>query len=282
MKRRLAYFPWGVGFAAFFSLSGLVVAVQQPGGVPRNYHYQIVKTYPHDSSAYTQGLIYLDGFLYESTGLSGRSSVRKVDIETGRSLQQYAVLPEYFAEGLTGWGSDLIQLTYQTQTGFVYDRATLKLKSSFPYTGEGWGLTHDGKRLIMSDGTSTLRFLDPNSFRETGRIVVRDRGQPVRDLNELEYVRGEVYANVWHTDRIARISPATGDVVGWIDLKNLLKPGDILPSTPMAGEAVLNGIAYDVAKDRLFVTGKLWPKLFEVKIVPQVNRGLANRQCSSQ
>ena len=176
-------------------------------------------------------------------------------------------LSEYFAEGLTGWGSDLIQLTYQSQTGFVYDRATLKLKSSFPYTGEGWGLTHDGKRLIMSDGTSTLRFLDPNSFRETGRIVVRDRGQPVRDLNELEFVRGEIYANVWHTDRIARISPATGDVVGWIDLKNLLKPGDISPSTPMAAEAVLNGIAYDVAKDRLFVTGKLWPKLFEVKIV---------------
>jgi glutamine cyclotransferase len=175
----------------------------------------------------------------------------------------------YFAEGLTGWGADLIQLTYQSHTGFVYDRATLKLKSSFSYSGEGWGLTHDGKRLIMSDGTSTLRFLDPNSFRETGRIVVRDLGQPVRDLNELEYVRGEVWANVWHTDRIARISPATGDVVGWIDLKNLLKPGDILPSTPMAGEAVLNGIAYDLAKDRLFVTGKLWPKLFEVKIVPR-------------
>ncbi|HVQ63305.1 MAG TPA: glutaminyl-peptide cyclotransferase, partial [Terriglobia bacterium] len=170
MRCRLARVPWGVGLAAVFGLSGLVMAAQQSGSVPRNYRYEIVKTYPHDSSAYTQGLIYLDGFLYESTGLSGRSSVRKVDIENGRSLQQYAVLPEYFAEGLTGWGSDLIQLTYQSQIGFVYDRATLKLKSSFPYTGEGWGLTHDGKRLIMSDGTSTLRFLDPNSFRETGRI----------------------------------------------------------------------------------------------------------------
>jgi len=269
VRCRPAYVPWGVGLAAVFGVSGLVMAVQQRGSVPRTYRYEIVKTYPHDSSAYTQGLIYLDGFLYESTGLSGRSSVRKVDIESGRSLQQFAVLPEYFAEGLTGWGSDLIQLTYQSQIGFVYDRATLKLKSSFPYTGEGWGLTHDGKRLIMSDGTSTLRFLDPNSFRETGRIVVRDGGQPVRDLNELEFVRGEIYANVWHTDRIARISPASGDVIGWIDLKNLLKPGDILPSTPMAGEAVLNGIAYDVAKDRLFVTGKLWPKLFEIKIVPR-------------
>jgi len=236
------------------------MAVQQSGSVPRNYRYEILKTYPHDSSAYTQGLIYLDGFLYESTGLSGRSSVRKVDIETGRSLQQYAVLPEYFAEGLTGWGSDLIQLTYQTQTGFVYDRATLKLKSSFPYTGEGWGLTHDGKRLIMSDGTSTLRFLDPNSFRETGRIVVRDRGQPVRDLNELEYVKGEVFANVWQTDYVARIDPASGKVNGYIDLRGLLTDRE------RESTDVLNGIAYDEAGDRLFITGKLWPRVFEVRI----------------
>src|SRR5262245_26930893 len=248
---------------------GLCVGGQTPPTSPRNYGYRIVKSYPHDPSAYTQGLIFVDGALYESTGLEGRSSLRKVDLETGRPVQQYAVLSEYFAEGLTNWGANLIQLTYQTQTGFVYERATLKLKSSFPYTGEGWGLTHDGKRLIMSDGTSTLRFWDPTSFRETGRVMVRDRGQPVKDLNELEFVRGEIFANVWHSDRIARILPATGDVVGWIDLKNLLKPGDISPSTPMAGEAVLNGIAYDPVKDRLFVTGKLWPKLFEVKIVPR-------------
>jgi len=264
VRCRLARVPWGVGLAAVFGLSGLVMAVQQSGSVPRNYRYEIVKTYPHDSSAYTQGLIYLDGFLYESTGLSGRSSVRKVDIESGRSLQQFAVLPEYFAEGLTGWGSDLIQLTYQTQTGFVYDRATLKLKSSFPYTGEGWGLTHDGKRLIMSDGTSTLRFLDPNSFRETGRIVVRDRGQPVRDLNELEYVRGELLANVWQSDRIARISVADGRVTGWIDLTGLLPKSD-----RSSGDAVLNGIAWDSVGDRLFVTGKLWPSLFEIQLVPK-------------
>jgi len=272
MRPQLAY----AGFAASLAIAGissalamLAVGLQQTDPTPRNYGYQIVKAYPHDPSAFTQGLIYRDGFLYESTGITGRSSVRKVDLETGRPTQQYIVLPEYFAEGLTDWGSTLVQLTYQTQTGFVYDRATLAVKSSFPYAGEGWGLTHDGKRLIMSDGTSTLRFLDPVSFREIGRLAVRDRGQPVNYLNELEYVRGEIYANVWHTDRIARISPATGAVVGWIDLRNLLKPGEIPPSAPMAGEAVLNGIAYDAARDRLFVTGKLWPKLFEVKIVPR-------------
>jgi len=179
------------------------------------------------------------------------------------------VVSQYFAEGLTNWGADLIQLTYQTQTGFVYERATLKLKSSFPYTGEGWGLTHDGKRLIMSDGSSTLRLWDPMTFREIGRLSVRDRGQAVEDLNELEFVQGEIYANVWHTDRIARISPATGEVTGWIDLKNLLKPGEISAVPPLANEAVLNGIAYDATKDRLFVTGKLWPRLFEIKLVPR-------------
>jgi glutamine cyclotransferase len=247
----------------------LCVAIQQPASAPRNYGYRVVKSYPHDPSAYTQGLIYIDGALYESTGLQGRSTLRKVDLETGRPVQQYSVLSQYFAEGLTNWGTDLIQLTYQTQTGFVYERATLRLKSSFPYTGEGWGLTHDGKRLIMSDGTSTLRFWDPVTFREIGRLAVRDRGQPLNDLNELEFVQGEIYANVWHTDRIARISPATGAVTGWIDLKNLLKPGEISAGSPLTNEAVLNGIAYDAAKDRLFVTGKLWPRLFEIKLVPR-------------
>jgi glutamine cyclotransferase len=259
----------GIKLVLLVIVCSVCLGVQQQPSTPRNYGYRIVKAYPHDPSAYTQGLIYVDGALYESTGLEGRSTLRKVDLETGRAVQQYAVLSQYFAEGLTFWGADLIQLTYQTQTGFVYERATLKLKSSFPYTGEGWGLTHDGKRLIMSDGTSTLRFWDPVTFREVGRLVVRDRGQPVKDLNELEYVQGEIYANVWHTDRIARISPRTGDVTGWIDLKNLVKPGDIGVAPPLANEAVLNGIAYDPAKDRLFVTGKLWPRLFEIKLVAQ-------------
>jgi glutamine cyclotransferase len=245
----------------------LCLGGQATPSTPRNYGYRIIKSYPHDPSAYTQGLIFVDGALYESTGLEGRSSLRKVDLETGRPVQQYPVVSQYFAEGLTNWGPNLIQLTYQTQTGFVYERATLKLKSSFPYTGEGWGLTHDGKRLIMSDGTSTLRFWDPVTFREIGRLAVRDRGQPLKDLNELEYVQGEIYANVWHTDRIARISPTSGVVTGWIDLKNLLKPGEITAGQPLAGEAVLNGIAYDASRDRLFVTGKLWPRLFEIKLV---------------
>ena len=260
----------GVRLAVFFfACAALCAGSQQRASAPRNYGYRIVKTYPHDPAAYTQGLIYVDGALYESTGLQGRSTLRKVDLETGRPVQQYAVVSQYFAEGLTNWGADLIQLTYQTQTGFVYERATLKLKSSFPYTGEGWGLTHDGKRLIMSDGSSTLRLWDPMTFREIGRLSVRDRGQAVDDLNELEFVQGEIYANVWHTDRIARISPATGEVTGWIDLKNLLKPGEIVAVPPLANEAVLNGIAYDATKDRLFVTGKLWPRLFEIKLVPR-------------
>jgi glutaminyl-peptide cyclotransferase len=260
-------------FLAFVLLVGFEVHLGSAGQTrevsPRTYGYQIVKSYPHDPSAFTQGLLYRDGYLYESTGISGRSTLRKVDLESGRVLQQYTVLPDYFAEGLTDWGPNLIQLTYQTQTGFVYERATLTLKSSFVYAGEGWGLTHDTMRLIMSDGSSSLRFLDPATYKETGRLTVRDRGRPVADLNELEYVRGEIYANVWHTDRIARVSPATGDVLGWIDLANLLRPGEIPKSTVSVSEAVLNGIAYDAARDRLFVTGKLWPKLFEIKVVPR-------------
>ncbi len=223
--------------------------------------YEVVRVFPHDRNAFTQGLIYLDGFLYEGTGLAGRSSVRKTELQTGKVLQEYALPAAYFGEGLTNWGADLLQLTWTTNTGFVYDRASLKVKRSFSYSGEGWGLTNDGRRLILSDGTDTLRFLDPLSFQETGRLRVRDRGMPVRQLNELEYVRGEIWANVWQTDRIARISPQTGDVLGWIDLRGLLSPGEVT-----SADAVLNGIAYDSRTDRLFVTGKLWPKIFEIKI----------------
>ena len=235
-------------------------AVSQPE-VPQVTGYQLIKTYPHDPDAYTQGLVYVDGYLYESTGLNGRSSVRKVRLETGEVLARTAVEAAYFAEGLAEWRGRLLQLTWQSGTGFIYDRASLNLKGTFAYTGEGWGLTHDGKRLILSDGTATLRFLNPESFRETGRIVVRDRGSPVSNLNELEFIRGEIYANVWHSNRIARISPSTGQVVGWIDLTGLLPMGSV--SNP---EAVLNGIAYDSKQDRLFVTGKLWPKLFEIRL----------------
>lgn len=232
--------------------------------------YRVVHTYPHDPQAYTQGLVYDGGFLYESTGLNGRSSLRMVDLETGRVLQRADVPEKYFAEGLTDCGSSLIQLTWQSHVAFVYDRFSFRQLHSFDYSGEGWGLTQDGNNLILSDGTSTLRFFNPQSFHEVRHIVVKDHGAQVTQLNELEFVRGEIYANVWHTDRIARISPVSGNVIGWIDLTGLLAPGQVTDP-----EAVLNGIAYDAAHDRLFVTGKLWPKLFEIKIVPEAAKLVA-------
>ncbi|MGA2569931.1 MAG: glutaminyl-peptide cyclotransferase [Terracidiphilus sp.] len=226
--------------------------------------YRIVHTYPHDPQAYTQGLLYEGGHLYESTGRNGRSSLRMVELESGRVLQRADVPAQYFAEGLAAWDSTLIQLTWQSHVAFVYDRFSFRLLKTLPYDGEGWGLTQDGRNLILSDGSATLRFFDPRTFREVRRIVVKDRGEQVTQLNELEYVHGEIYANVWHTDRIARISSANGRVLGWIDLTGLLAPGQV--SDP---EAVLNGIAYDAAHDRLFVTGKLWPSLFEIEVIPE-------------
>ena len=226
--------------------------------------YRVVNTYPHDPRAYTQGLVYVDGHLYESTGLNGRSSLRMDDLATGRALQSATVPSQYFAEGLAPWGSTLVQLTWQSHIAFVYDRFSFRLLKTFQYDCEGWGLTEDGKNLILSDGSATLRFFDPNTFHEVRHITVKDHGVPVTELNELEYIHGQIYANVWHTDRIARIAPATGQVLGWIDLAGLLPENQ--HSDP---EAVLNGIAYDAAHDRLFVTGKLWPKLFEIKIVPE-------------
>ena len=227
--------------------------------------YRVVHTYPHDSSAFTQGLVMVDGMLYEGTGLNGRSSVRAVDLATGRVLQSVKVPDKYFGEGLTDWGSNLIELTWMAHRGFVYDRFSMRLVRTFQYKGEGWGLTHDGKNLIMSDGSPVLRFLDPVTFKVVRTLAVSDGGRPVKELNELEYIHGEIYANVWQTDRIARISPKTGEVIRWIDLSGLLE------SEPSDGNAVLNGIAYDQRNDRLFVTGKLWPKLFEIKLVPSAN-----------
>jgi glutamine cyclotransferase len=226
--------------------------------------YEIVRAYLHDPHAFTQGLVYVDGHLYESTGLRGQSSLRMVDLNTGRTLQKYDLPGEYFGEGLTDWGATLVQLTWEAHKGFVYDRFTFSLIRTFSYEGEGWGITHDDKQLIMSDGTSYLRFLDPTTFRETRRIhVVGPNGQGIEDLNELEYVHGEIYANVWHSDRIARISPKNGKLLGWIDLSGLRDQ-----STMSNPDAVLNGIAYDAKDNRLFVTGKLWPKLYEIKVKP--------------
>jgi glutaminyl-peptide cyclotransferase len=229
--------------------------------------YQVVHTYPHDQHAYTQGLFYLDGHLYESTGLNGQSSLRIENLETGRILELRDVPSKYFAEGLAPWGSTLIQLTWQSHVALVYDRSTLHFLRTLSYEGEGWGLTADDKEMILSDGTASLRFLDPATFKVLRRVTVTDHGRPVTELNELEFVHGEIYANIWHSDRIARIAPATGKVLGFIDLTGLLPASQ--RSSP---EAVLNGIAYDAAHDRLFVTGKLWPSLFEIRVIPEKPR----------
>jgi glutamine cyclotransferase len=224
--------------------------------------YRIVNTYPHDPRAFTQGLVFADDVLYEGTGLRGQSSLRKVDLKTGNILRVRQLAAHFFGEGITIYGNRVIQLTWRAQVGFVYDIRTFQLLDTFHYPTEGWGITHDGKSLIMSDGTSTLYFLDPQTFQQVNRLEVHTRDGPVSRLNELEYVQGKIYANVWNTDRIAKISPETGEVVGWIDLEGLLRPEDRNRRID-----VLNGIAYDVKNDRLFVTGKLWPKLFEIELV---------------
>jgi glutamine cyclotransferase len=238
---------------------GVLRSEQVPGRVPV-YGYKVVRSYPHDPQAFTQGLVFHDGFLYESTGLNGQSSIRKVKLDTGEVLQIHKIAERYFGEGIALWQDSIIQLTWQSEIGFVYDRDTFAPRRTFQYTGEGWGMTQDGRRLIMSDGSADLRFLDPKTLQQTGRVTVRDAGVPVRNLNELEIVKGEIFANVWQSHRIARISPKTGQLTGWIDLRGLLTPQEA------RGVDVLNGIAYDAAGDRLFVTGKLWPRLFEIAI----------------
>ncbi len=225
--------------------------------------FTVVRAYPHDRDAFTQGLEYVDGVLYEGTGLNGRSSIRKVKLETGEVLQKRDLPQQHFGEGVTIFGAELFQLTWQSGIAFTYDRSTFAPKRSFKYQGEGWGLTHDRENLIMSDGSEFLRVLNPATFAERRRIKVTALGQPVKNLNELEYVKGEVLANVWQTDAIARIDPASGRVNGYIDLRGILPRGQV------NADAVLNGIAYDAAGDRLFITGKLWPRIFEIRIVPQ-------------
>jgi len=223
--------------------------------------FKIVRSYPHDPGAFTQGLFFHDGFLFEGTGLRGRSSIRKVEIETGKVVQQVELPPDVFGEGITQWGDRIIGITWQEGTAFVLDLKTFKLWRKFSYAGEGWGITHNDKELVMSDGTAELRFLDPLTFKELRRVRVTAGGRPVDQLNELEWVNGQVFANIWQTDRIARIDPKTGNVQGWIDLAGLL------PANLRTGnDDVLNGIAYDAAKKRLFVTGKLWPRLFEIQL----------------
>jgi glutaminyl-peptide cyclotransferase len=225
------------------------------------YGYKIVNSYPHDPEAFTQGLAYEDGFIYEGTGLHGRSSLRKVELETGRILKNHDLPNQYFGEGLTIHGDKITQLTWRSNIGFVYDKENFSPAKKFNYRTEGWGITYDGNKLIMSDGSDTLYFLDSKTHKEINRIKVTHEGRPVTRLNELEYVNGEIFANVWLTDIIARISPKTGKVIGWIDLRGL---SDDFGSR--GSDQVLNGIAYDDKGDRLFVTGKLWPKIYEIKL----------------
>lgn len=224
--------------------------------------YEVRREYPHDSQAFTQGLLFHDGALYEGTGINGSSSLRRVALETGE-IQRIRTLPaQYFGEGIALIAGKLYQLTWRNHVCLVYDAASFEQVTSFEYPGEGWGLTTDGTELIMSDGTSVLRFIEPGTFRTIRTVTARESGRPVSFLNELEYVKGEIYANVWRSDRIVRIDPSDGTVSGWIDLTDLLPP-----SQRTGREDVLNGIAYDADADRLFVTGKYWPKLYEITLV---------------
>ena len=253
----------GCGRGAPATLTGSAPTSSPLPGTPV-YTYRVVNTWPHDRDAFTQGLVYSDGGLLESTGLYGRSSLRRVELLTGRVLQQVTVPPEYFAEGLTALHGKLYQLSWQNQKGFVYDQETFRREQEFSCAGEGWGLATDGQSLILSDGTDRIHFLNPVTFAVERTINVSDHGRPVVRLNELEYVKGEVFANVWQTDFVVRINPATGAVTGWIDFSGLLSPADRDASTD-----VLNGIAWDAQGDRLFITGKFWPKLFEVRLEPK-------------
>ena len=251
----------GATAALIFSL-GVTGYAAEEAAAPTVYGYEIVNTYPHDPGAFSQGLVIVDGYLYEGTGQRGRSTLRKVELETGKVLQQVSLDRRFFGEGITIWDERIYQLTWQAGLGFVYDKETFKELGRFRVRGEGWGLTHDGTHLILSNGTQTLQFLDPKTFRVVRRLNVRDGRNWVRNLNELEYADGVILANVWGSDQIAWISPKTGNVTAWIDLRGLT-PAVIRHNS----DAVLNGIAYDPESKRLFVTGKNWPKLYEIRIV---------------
>jgi glutamine cyclotransferase len=233
---------------------------------PREYTFKVINVFPHDTAAFTQGLVYRDGFLYEGTGLNGRSQLRKVRLETGEVVQHADLGREFFGEGIAVVGSKVFQLTWQSHVGFVYTLADFTLLRQFSYPGEGWGLTSHGSEIFMSDGAAEIRVLNAATLKEKRRFTVRDGATPIDQLNELEFVEGELFANIWQTDRIARISPQTGKVVGWIDLTGLLSP-----VYRRREDAVLNGIAYDAAHKRLFVTGKLWPSIFEIQLVPKTS-----------
>jgi glutamine cyclotransferase len=252
-----------IAMAAAANCSRTNAAVPEYTVVPE-YTATIVNRYPHDPTAFTEGLLYQHGFLYESTGRNGQSSIRQVKPETGQIVRERYLDPHYFGEGIVIWKDSLIQLTWKNQTGFVYDLNTFRLRSEFHYEGEGWALTEGGSHLIMSDGTGDLRILNPKTLHEIGRVHVTCEGRAIQNINELEWVKGEIYANIWLTNLIVRINPSTGEVVGLIDLTDLAAV-----TVRRNGDNVLNGIAYDAAGDRLFVTGKLWPTLYQISLSPR-------------
>jgi len=277
------------GLTLFLILTGVIVigTLAVPGISPRGqggipvYRYEVVHAYPHDRFAFTEGLAWADGTLVESTGLEGNSSLRQVNLTTGAVIRIRNLSPEYFGEGVAVYGDRIAQLTEDSGFGIIYNRTTMEPAGIFNYTTEGWGLAWNGRELIMSDGSSSLYFIDPATFRVVRRIVVQAEGAPVESLNELEYAEGAIYANIWPTERIARIDPQTGNVTGWIELDGLLSPQEKnligwaaidrlrgRTAVPFAEEACPNGIAYDPDGNRLFVTGKLWPELFEIRIIP--------------
>lgn len=257
------FFALLAGFFILFSKNNTPdIAVPATAEPPQVYTYKIINTYPHDKNAFTQGLVFENGFLYEGTGRRGQSTLRKVELKTGNVLMSRKLPARFFGEGITIYKNMIIQLTWQSNIGFVYSRENFVLLRDFSYPTEGWGITHDGESLIISDGTSTLYYLNPETFEEIKRIEVYDSSGPVTRLNELEYIQGEIYANIWQTDRIVKIAPETGKIAGWIELKGLSQAENL------GKDSILNGIAYDKENGRLFVTGKLWPELFEIKLIP--------------
>lgn len=241
-------------------------ATEAPGNAPATMSYTLIKEYPHDTGAFTQGLVWHHHALLEGTGQKGESNVRRVDLATGKVLQQTRNDSAIFGEGVAVLGGKLYQITWQNKLGYVYDAATLKKEKEFALQTDGWGLTTDGKELILSDGSSNLYFLDPTTLKETHRVGVYDHLGPRSNINELEYIKGYVYANVWQTDNIIKIDPVSGRIVAVADLSDLKNRGGIQPRYDGTGPDVLNGIAWDSSGNRLFVTGKYWPKLFEIKL----------------
>lgn len=260
-RGRRVYVTAAIGFLACAFLAGVVWALARDTQTPV-YSYEVVNVYPHHRDAFTQGLVYDNGVFYEGTGLEGKSQLRRVDVATGKVQRAVRLAPKLFGEGVAVLGDNIYQLTWKSGTGFVYDKKTMRRKGTFRYAGEGWGLTTDGTYLIMSDGTPIIRYLNPATFKEVGRMRVTDEGRTIDNLNELEYIGGEIFANIWKENRIARIARDTGRVTGWIDLSGLLPLRDRRPLKDMH----LNGIAFDATGNRLFVTGKNWPKMFEIKL----------------